>query len=103
MSDGSNAVTAVDPGVKPAAVVDNVNDHTPDPETPKAVEHVPDPPRSDKEGLSELSEITERLAATVTVLTETVTVLAQAVTGTAHDESPAKGAWYARGSQRRES
>ena len=83
-------VTSVEPEVKPAAIVDNVNDHTPDPKTPPVVDHVPDPPRPDVEGLTELRGVVEGLANTVASLTELVV-------GKTKDESPASVPWISKG------
>lgn len=83
-------VSAVDPDVKLDAVVDNVNDHTPDPPEPPAVEHAPEPPKADEDGLSELREMVAGLATTVSALTE-------AVNGMNKDEQPAKVPWTHRG------
>lgn len=81
---------AVAPDVKPAAVVDNVNDHTPEPTTPPVVDQTPEPPRPDTDGLTELRELVTNLATTVTALTDKVTSLVQ-------DEGPRQRPWTHKG------
>ena len=83
-------VSAVEPDVKPSAITDNVNAHTPDPATPPVVDDIPDPPRPDTDGLAELRTIVERLATTVTTLSE-------AVLAKTPDESPTARPWTHRG------
>jgi len=83
-------VSAVEPEVKPPAVVDNVNDHTPDPPEPPVVDKAPDPPKPDEDGLSELREM-------VTGLATTVSTLVDAVNGMRPDATPRKVPWTHRG------
>jgi len=90
-------VTAVVPEVKPAAVVDNANDHTPEPETPPVVDDAPDPPRSDKEGMTELREIAANLAETVATLTGAVAQFADSLLDAHRDDSPTALPWTHRG------
>ena len=90
MSTPTGPVTTVVPEVKPDHVVENVNDHTPDPETPPIVEHIPDPPRPDTDGLAELRNVVGTLATSVASLTELVTKNNK-------DESPNNVPWTHRG------
>lgn len=90
MSDTVIPPSAVAPDVKPPAVVDNVNDRTPDPQTPPLVDQAPEPPRPDTDGLSELRSLVENLATTVTVLTDKVTSLVR-------DEAPRNVPWTHKG------
>lgn len=90
MSTG--AVEAVEPGIKPANIVDNVNDKTPDPETPPVVEEVPDPPRPDHGGIDALQQEVKALGTAVGSLTELVTS-----TVAARDATPARLPWTHRG------
>ena len=73
----------------PAIVVDDVNDHTPDPATPPVVESLPDPP-APVDGLAELRDIVGKLAVSVSVLSE-------AVIGKHADESPTRVPWTHKG------
>lgn len=91
MSTG--AVETVDPGVKPANVVENVNDHTPDPETPPVVDKAPNPP-TEQDSMAELRETVTNLATAVVGIQETLTSL---VAKTNPDASPAKVPWTHRG------
>jgi len=90
-------VSVVDPEVKPSAIVDNANDHTPDPATPPVVDETPDPPRSDKEGMSELREIAASFAATAATLTGAIAQLADNMLDSRKDASPASVPWTHRG------
>ncbi len=74
----------------PAKATEEVNQHTPDPETPPVVEKVPDPPRPDTEGIEGLRDMVGKLATSVATLTELVT-------SSHKDESPAKVPWIAKG------
>lgn len=88
----TSAVEAIDPAIKPANVVENVNDKTPDPETPPVVDKAPDPPRPDEGGLDALNARVTSLADAVTALTDVVTgVVAQ------RDSAPRKLPWTHRG------
>ena len=84
-------VETVVPGTHDAAsnAVDDVNDHTPDPETPAAAEHLPDTPEP-VEGIAELRSMIEGLATTVASLTSLVT---DKVTGDERDSSPQSVPW----------
>lgn len=86
----ATAVEAVEPEVRPAAVVDNVNDHTPDP--PPVAPSVPTPPRADREGLEELRETVASLATAVATLTDLV--MAKAV---GSDAGPRNVPWTHKG------
>ena|ERR1035437_5091436 len=90
MAGETEVVTAVDPEVKeaPAKVVEEANDHTPDPQTPPVVEKLPEPPHGE-DGLGELRSMVEGLANSVTALTELVTKNT--------DESTQSIPWTARG------
>jgi len=84
-------VGTVVPGAQDAAsnIVDDVNDHTPDPETPAAAERLPDTP-APVEGIAELRAMIEGLATTVTALTSLVT---DKVTDNERDSSPQSVPW----------
>lgn len=88
------------PGAHDAAsnAVDDVNDHTPDPETPAAAEHLPDTPEP-VDGLAELRHLVEGLATTVETLTGLVT---DKVTSQEPDESPQRLPWTHLGGHTRE-
>jgi len=90
-------VTAIDPDIHPANIVDNANDHTPEPVTPPVVADAPDPPRSDKEGLGELQTIAASLAKTAEILTGAIAQLADNVVNQTRDDSPTTLPWTHRG------
>jgi hypothetical protein len=85
------AAEAVVPGSSdaPTRVVTDVNDHTPDPETPTIVEPVPDPPVP-VDGLAELRDVVATLATAVAILSERVTAKEP-------DESPVHVPWTHKG------
>lgn len=86
-------IETVDPAIRPANVVDNVNDHTPDPQTPPGVEGAPNPP-TEQDSMTELRETVTNLATAVVGIQETLTSL---VAKTNPDASPAKVPWTHRG------
>jgi hypothetical protein len=85
------AAELVVPGAHDAAsnAVDDVNDHTPDPETPAVAEKLPDPPEP-VEGIAELRTLVEGLATTVATLTGLVT---DKVVDRERDTSPQSLPW----------
>lgn len=92
----SEATSAVVPEVEPAKIVDNTNDHTPEPVTPPVVEKVPDPPTPQGDGMDELRTIVTQLGNTVATLTELVT---QALP---KDATPHSVPWTHKGSHRKD-
>lgn len=92
-AEATGVVQAVDPQINPGNVVENVNEHTPPPQQPPVVEHVPDPPSPNREGMDELGTLVHELA-------DTVQTLKDIATGKACDESPNGVPWTHKGSRR---
>ena len=90
-------VSTVEPEVKPSAIVNNANDHTPEPVTPPVVDETPEPPRSDKEGMAELREVTATLATAAATLTGAIAQLADNMLDQHKDASPTSLPWTHRG------
>lgn len=90
-------IKAVVPDVSEAAIVDNVNDRTPEPEVPDAVNNIPEPPRPDREGLEAAGDVAEKagdrvsqLEDLVQGLTNTVERIVSSVTANADVEQAAE-------------
>lgn len=83
-------VEATDPQVNKANVVENVNDHTPEPVQPPLVEKAPTPPEAQNEGMAALGDAVAKLGTMVDTLTELV------LNGQ-KDESPHSVPWTHRG------
>ena len=96
MSNVTPSPAVVVPEVKdaPANVVEDVDKHTPDPETPPVVDRVPAPADPGPEGLDELRELVGGLATAVATLTDTV---AGIVSKSDADDSPTRVPWTHRG------
>lgn len=84
----------IDKDINSTAIVDNINDSTPDPEVsgPPAEEldKTPEPPRSDREGMSEASDILKSMGEKIETLENAVSGLVALVTKNS-DESASGG------------
>lgn len=81
---------AVDKDINTANIVDNVNDKTPDPEAPKELDNVPEPPRPDREGMDGGSDVLKRLGALEELVEKAVSAMVhqadEAASGTMEKE-----------------
>lgn len=86
MADPVGAASAVDKDIKPDAIVDNVNDKTPDPDIPDPAPKV-DPPRPDKEGMEQGGDILAAMGERIGKMEGVLETLVQAATKGADDSA----------------
>lgn len=93
MSVPPGTTEVVAPGVDPGNIAANVEDHTPQPETPPIVDETPETPEPQDEGLSQLRDIVAGLGTTVETLVARMNAMQS-------DEQPVKLPWTHRGGAR---
>jgi len=88
--DVTTVAEIAEPQASAPKVVDNVNDHTPEPTQPPGVTHVPDPPAAQDGGLEAVQDAISKLGTALDALTAMVL-------GQQKDESPHSVPWTHRG------
>lgn len=80
MADPISDASAIDKDISTPAIVDNINDKTPDPVVPDKVDDLPEPPRPDREGMTQAGDTTGELGKRIEQVENLLEKLTQAVT-----------------------